>query len=322
MFKSKNQSRKSKNTSYTRKSIARKMKRMRDSKTLPLSPGFMVTLRSKRFNFMTDNETTLSFAIKFSTLFIFNQAFIENFIPRPYCSHLLVSSSLIFYLIQDNPILDIMHQYYHTKENRVRGQIAEKFYWDLHPDLERPGRRKSSILPFIVCTGDFYDKFEGVNRNDYELIEVKSANNEEDLIKIQNLQDQKVLLQLKIISSVYNSKFVRLVTVLTDEETQNPPNVYYEDKIEFSTDFIYENKQTLVEKYIENVLYPYFFNEFGIKFFEEEKSSFDGFFKMKVEEWTMIRNYSTKSEMMESGYVSRNHNACRRIALSKTSNNK
>lgn len=158
MQKNSNKSKKRTNTSYVRLSMRLKMKRMRDSKTLPLSPRLMVVFRSKKFPFIEFSDTPLTFCQKFCSYFIFDKGFLEAFIPTPYCNHLYVSSALVVDLLKSKPILHLMHKYYHTQVERSRGSAPEAFYGHLNFDAKRPSRRKSERLPFLLSTADFYEE--------------------------------------------------------------------------------------------------------------------------------------------------------------------
>ena len=80
---SNNKSSASKNTSYQRKSTARKMKWVRGSEALRRSPQLVVIKRLESFALFDHLDTPNDFAIRFVRLFLFNQSSLESFIPSP-----------------------------------------------------------------------------------------------------------------------------------------------------------------------------------------------------------------------------------------------
>lgn len=144
---------------------------------------------------------------------------------------------------------------------------------------------------------------------------MKSSDNKDDLVRYLTKKDEKADIQMKVTASIYDVKIVRLVTVLAIANINTDYELFGEERVEYTDDFIESNKKRLIEKYLRNVLFPYLLQEFGVTFSKSEAQVFRSWFKAKCEEWVSEFKHTTKSEMVELGFGRRNHWKCRRIKM-------
>lgn len=248
-----------------RKSVKQKMKRVRIQQFRSTRFLFPKYFTSPLTSFLAPNGSSEDFFRNFVRQFVLRTENAESEIPSKYCAHLHISSSLVWNLINDKPILPLLHGYYFTERQRYRGKLAEYFYLENDPSAVRVSARRSKILPFLIASPDFItsENNDGVESQSL-LVEVKHRDRIKDLDRILKMKDDRINVQVLVTISVFESRAAKVVLILKRRNTRQPYRIYSEKYIEPEDDFIKKNEKLLIEKYFDNFLVPYFVKEFEL----------------------------------------------------------
>ena len=266
IIRNNNNSKKYGGVPYIRKSRRRILANARAKKAHGVLAEFQPLFRNIKFCFLDPPASPSSFLRAFCMRFLFTRKLMERLIPSMFCSHLYISSSLIYSMLTEDNILTRMHGYYYTSEKRFAGELAENFYESTNPQASHPKVRKSNILPFIVATPDFFEcQIDPNNQEERIITEVKHSCEKKKLNKIIEGQMKSPHIQLKVSMSVFGCTSGRLVLI---HQINNPrknfrifETIYYSN----ADDYIEENFELLARTYFQKVITSYFSTEFSIK---------------------------------------------------------
>lgn len=305
---SKNISKKRNFTTYVRKSQRRKMLRARDAKRNGVLACLQPLFRNKAFFFPKQPTDPSSFLASFCKRYIFSDIWRENKIPSPYCSHLFISSSLIWALLHNKSMLPLMHGYYYTEKKRNNARFSEYYYHNTNLNVRRAPTKRSQILPFVVANPDFVEGgLTEEERVKLAMVEVKHSRRKKDLQRLRYGKNTQAEIQLRTAMSVFGYRYGKLALIYRRPHPQNTFDTYYVREYIDLPDFLEEHYLIIATKYFQKVLLKYIQNEFGLNkthldFSKEEKK-----FIKEVERWKKPTRRKHNTEVLRKGEKIRKH---------------
>lgn len=247
-----------------------------------LSKPSFTRLQIQKFPYL-DTCDKVKFFKGFCSLFILVVNDLPEIFPQDVCDHFLLGSSLVFDLLKSSPVLALSHRFYYTSKQRFRGKLAEDFVLDKYPFLQKGTSKRSRQLPFVISCPDFIEEVEVQGERDFCLVEVKSSSKLAALEEILLGKNMQVQMQVQMSMFAHEVHRAKVILVLVYE---GPPDAHeIVGEVVFNQKDLINvvDKQTLIDKYLDCHLFPYFYQEFRFTWTPTQKRSLKAWFAHEIE---------------------------------------